>query len=153
MSEINVAGSCLCGSISYTTTGQSNKFWHCHCSRCRKATGTGHASNILMRPATFEWTAGENLLKSFQVPDAKLFRTVFCTVCGSPMPRVAPDSSFALLPAGSIDGDPGDPPERQNLPGLPRGLVLCHRGAAALRNLPPLLSRRRQRRRLSDRFN
>ena len=107
MSEINVAGSCLCGSISYTTTGQSNKFWHCHCSRCRKATGTGHASNILMRPATFEWTAGENLLKSFQVPDAKLFRTVFCTVCGSPMPRVAPDSSFALLPAGSIDGDPG----------------------------------------------
>ena len=107
MSEISVSGSCLCGSISYTATGQSNKFWHCHCSRCRKATGTGHASNILMRPDTFEWTAGENLLKSFQVPDAKLFRTVFCTVCGSPMPRVAPDSSFALIPAGSIDGDPG----------------------------------------------
>ena len=107
MSEINVSGSCLCGSISYTTTGQSNKFWHCHCSRCRKASGTGHASNILMRPDTFEWTAGKQLLKSFQVPDAKLFRTVFCTVCGSPMPRVAPDSSFALIPAGSVDGDPG----------------------------------------------
>ena len=107
MSEINVSGSCLCGSISYTTTGQSNKFWHCHCSRCRKASGTGHASNILMRPDTFEWTAGEHLLKSFQVPDAKLFHTVFCTVCGSPMPRVAPDSSFALIPAGSVDGDPG----------------------------------------------
>ena len=107
MSEINVSGSCLCGSITYTTTGQSNKFWHCHCNRCRKASGTGHASNILMRPDTFEWTAGENLLKSFQVPDAKLFRTVFCTECGSPMPRVAPDSSFALIPAGSIDGDPG----------------------------------------------
>ena len=107
MSEINVSGSCLCGSISYTTTGQSNKFWHCHCSRCRKASGTGHASNILTRPDTFEWTAGEHLLKSFQVPDAKLFHTVFCTVCGSPMPRVAPDSSFALIPAGSVDGDPG----------------------------------------------
>jgi hypothetical protein len=110
MSEINVSGSCLCGSISYTTTGQSNKFWHCHCSRCRKATGTGHASNILMKPESFEWTTGEDLLKRFKVPDAKFFYTVFCSVCGSPMPGVAPDSSFALIPAGSIDGDPGISP-------------------------------------------
>jgi len=107
MSEVNVSGSCLCGSISYVATGQSNKFWHCHCGRCRKSSGAGHASNILMRPESFDWTAGEDLLRSFQVPDAKSFRTVFCSICGSPMPRVAPDASFALIPAGSLDNDPG----------------------------------------------
>jgi hypothetical protein len=107
MTEISVSGSCLCGAISYSATGQSNKFWHCHCGRCRKSSGTGHASNILMRPDTFAWSAGEDLLRSFQVPDANLFRTVFCSVCGSPMPRVAPDASFALIPAGSLDNDPG----------------------------------------------
>jgi hypothetical protein len=107
MSQISVSGSCLCGSISYSATGHSNKFWHCHCGRCRKSSGTGHASNILMRPDRFEWSAGEELLRSFQVPDANVFRTVFCSVCGSPMPRVAPDASFALIPAGSLDNDPG----------------------------------------------
>ena len=107
MAAINVSGSCLCGSVRYSATGHSNKFWHCHCGRCRKSSGTGHASNILMRPDTFQWSAGEDLLRSFQVPDANSFRTVFCSVCGSPMPRVAPDASFALIPAGSLDTAPG----------------------------------------------
>ncbi len=107
MSEINMSGSCLCGSVTYSAKGKANQFWHCHCSRCRKATGTGHASNILMKPESFEWTAGEDLLKRFKVPDAKFFYTVFCSVCGSPMPRVAPDLRIAVVPAGSVDGDPG----------------------------------------------
>ena len=107
MSEVNVAGSCLCGSVRFTAKGQSDKFWHCHCGRCRKSSGAGHASNILLRPEAFEWTAGEDLLRTFKVPGARVFATVFCSNCGSPMPRVAPDASFALIPAGSLDNDPG----------------------------------------------
>jgi hypothetical protein len=117
MSDLNLSGSCLCGSVAYEITGSSRAFYHCHCSRCRKASGTGHASNVLLQPETVRWIAGENLLKSYKVPEAKRFRNVFCGNCGSPMPRVAPDLSFAAIPAGSLDVDPGLRPQARIMGG------------------------------------
>jgi len=111
MSDVTLIGSCLCGSVSYEIKGDAGQFWHCHCKRCRKATGTGHASNILMAPTNVEWISGNELLNYYKVPDAKRFATVFCKMCGSLMPRVAPDESFALVPAGTLDNDPGVRPE------------------------------------------
>lgn len=111
MSDIELTGGCLCGSIRYHITGSDGRFWHCHCSRCRKATGTGHASNVLLKPDDAEWTAGEEFLKRFKVPDARVFAAVFCSNCGSPMPRIAPDMSIAVVPAGTLDHDPGLRPE------------------------------------------
>lgn len=111
MANVNLKGSCLCGSVSYEITGDAGQFWHCHCERCRKATGTGHASNILMTPDSVKWTSGNDLLNYYKVPEAKRFATVFCSVCGSLMPRVAPDESFAMVPAGTLDNDPGVRPQ------------------------------------------
>ena len=111
MSEVQLSGSCLCGSIAYEIKGDSLLFAHCHCQRCRKASGTGHASNIILKPLTVEWTAGEQLLRSYKVPDAKRFAAVFCSECGSSMPRVAADNSVAVVPAGSLDSDPGIRPD------------------------------------------
>ena len=107
------SGSCICGSISYTITGEPRKFFHCYCERCRKSNGTGHASNIILKPDTVTWEAGEQLLSSFKVPDAERFRTVFCSKCGSPMPRITPNSSIAVIPAGSLDSQlPLSPTDR-----------------------------------------
>jgi hypothetical protein len=106
MSQTTLSGGCLCGSVSYAITGDAKAFHHCHCWRCRKATGTGHASNIILIPDSAKWTSGEELLNSFEVPDAERFRTVFCSNCGSPLPRVAPDMSLAVVPAGSLDHVP-----------------------------------------------
>lgn len=106
MPSADFSGSCLCGSVRYEITGTPVDFFHCHCHRCRKANGTGHASNILLKPERVKWTAGEDKLGGFKVPDAKRFRTSFCTVCGSPLPRVAPDLSLAVIPAGSLDCEP-----------------------------------------------
>ena len=111
MSDLNLSGSCLCGSVSYEISGESMHFFHCHCQRCRKASGTGHASNIIMRPSSVTWTAGEQHLTRYKVPDAKRFATVFCSLCGSLMPRVAPDNSVAVIPAGTLDNDPGVKPD------------------------------------------
>ena len=62
-SQITVKGSCLCGSVQYEVTGETKRFYHCHCERCRKATGTGHASNLLIIPQTsISWLQGEELL-------------------------------------------------------------------------------------------
>ena len=117
MSDLNLSGSCLCGSVAYEITGTSRYFFHCHCSRCRKATATGHASNIIMNPESVKWTAGENLLSSYKVPEAERFTTTFCSNCGSLMPRIAPDNSIAVVPAGTLDNDPGIRPQARIMDG------------------------------------
>ena len=83
MSELTLSGSCLCGSVQYEVTGDDAKFYHCHCERCRKASGTGHMSNIIVRTDAVRFTAGESLLKRYDVPEAERFATVFCSNCGS----------------------------------------------------------------------
>jgi hypothetical protein len=101
-----LTGSCLCGSVQYELVGEAQKFYHCHCRRCRKASGTGHASNIVVTPESFRWTRGEELLTFFKLPEAERFATNFCGRCGSPMPRVTADHSRAVIPAGSLDNLP-----------------------------------------------
>jgi hypothetical protein len=92
--------------VAYEIRGDATRFYHCHCERCRKATATGHASNIIMQPESVTWTAGEQLITRYKVPEAKRFSTAFCSVCGSLMPRVAPDMSMAVIPAGTLDHEP-----------------------------------------------
>ena len=106
MSAEKYTGSCICGSVKYEISGEFRFFFHCYCSRCRKSTGTGHASNVILHPEAAAWTAGEELIGSYKVADAQRYRTVFCKNCGSPLPRVAPDLSIAVIPAGTLDNYP-----------------------------------------------
>ncbi|MFV1984737.1 MAG: GFA family protein, partial [Thiohalomonadales bacterium] len=110
MSQETLTGSCLCGQISYEVTGESKKFYHCHCQRCRKASGTGHASNIMVKSESLVWLSGEDLLRRYNVPDAERFYTHFCNNCGSPMPREIPEIGMKVIPAGSLDTKPSIQP-------------------------------------------
>jgi hypothetical protein len=104
MSQITVKGSCLCGSVAYQVVGETKRFTHCHCQRCRKATGTGHATNLVLSPQTgITWLKGEELLGKYKVPEAERFYNCFCKTCGGPMPRVVPELDAVLIPAGSLD--------------------------------------------------
>ena len=105
MSQTRLTGSCLCGGTKYEVSGDAKRFFHCHCSRCRKATGTGHASNLFVQPGALKWLKGEAQLRSFKVPEAMRFTNVFCGSCGSRMPRQAKDSDNVMIPSGSLDND------------------------------------------------
>lgn len=105
MAEMTFKGSCLCGSVQYELLGEPKRFYHCHCQRCRKATGTGHASNIMIKASEFTWLSGEDLLKRYKVPEAERFFTHFCSQCGSPMPRQVPELGMIVISAGSLDHD------------------------------------------------
>lgn len=112
MSEISVHGSCLCGSVKYQVTGKSKRFYHCHCQRCRKASGTGHASNLLVSPhSSITWLQGEEKLARYKVPEAERYYSCFCSQCGSPMPRVVVELDAVLIPAGSLEQSPNVLPE------------------------------------------
>lgn len=111
MTQITIKGSCLCGAVQYEITGDPKRFYHCHCQRCRKATGTGHATNIMVKAESLKWLKGEELLKRYDVPEAERFYNYFCTQCGSPMPREVPELGMVLIAAGSIDNELSIKPE------------------------------------------
>ena len=110
MGDIALSGSCLCGSVVYELRGDARRFYHCHCERCRKASGTAHASNIILQLQSITWTAGESLTRSYKLPEAERFTSVFCKTCGAPLPRVY-DGGIAVVPAGSLDHEPGIEPQ------------------------------------------
>ena len=102
MTQIKLKGSCLCGAVKYEVTGDPKGFYHCHCSRCRKSSGTGHASNLIMTDATIVFTHGETLLKQYKIPEAERFARQFCTECGSPVARFVPELNGVVVPAGAV---------------------------------------------------
>ena len=106
MTQTIFRGSCLCGSVQYEISGEPQRFYHCHCSRCRKATGTGHASNMMIKPGSIKWTRGEELIRSYKVPEAQRFTNCFCSVCGGRLPRYVKETDMIVIPAGSLDSDP-----------------------------------------------
>lgn len=105
-------GSCLCGQVRYEFSGPANVFQYCHCSRCRKFTGSAHASNIIVSPDKFEWLSGENKLGRFEHPEARHFATCFCQNCGSSLPWLSKSGKAVVIPAGTLDQDPGIRPQQ-----------------------------------------
>jgi hypothetical protein len=102
-----IRGSCLCNGVAYEIEAEIPVIVNCHCSRCRRARSAAHASNLFAEVARFRWTRGEALLEAYKVPDAERFTSCFCRVCGSSLPRVSPEQARVVVPAGTIDGDPG----------------------------------------------
>ena len=103
---IKISGSCLCDEVQFTVTGPFQLFVLCHCSRCRKSTGSAHASNIFTEAVNIEWISGAELVNRYELPDAKRFTKAFCLKCGCPVPCVSRDDKRLLIPAGSLDSNP-----------------------------------------------
>jgi len=116
MSTAKLSGSCLCGDVAYEVKGDIRAFYHCHCRRCRKVTGTGHASNLLVKTDTVDWTRGGEHVRRYDVPSAKRFASVFCERCGSYLPRLSAAAGLVAVPAGSLDHEP---------PTLPEARIFC----------------------------
>ena len=106
MTEHTTNGSCLCGKVTYEIRGNLGIFQYCHCSRCRKVTGSAFASNLFVSPADFEWLGGGELVGRYELESAKYFSTCFCKNCGSSLPWLAKTGKAVVVPAGTLDGDP-----------------------------------------------
>ena len=104
--DATYTGGCLCGSIRYALTQRAVWSHHCHCSRCRKSSGSAFASNLFLRAEALSYTRGEELLGSFKPPDAERFTHVFCTRCGSTLPFHNRALGLVGVPMGSLDHDP-----------------------------------------------
>jgi len=104
-------GSCLCGDVSYEISGEPLRMYYCHCSRCRQGRSAAHGSNVFYKAEGFRWTSGADAVQDFALPGAQYFGTAFCRRCGSEVPRVSVERNVAVVPAGSLDGEPGIAPD------------------------------------------
>lgn len=111
MTKQTLKGSCLCGALQFVVTGEPARFYHCHCSRCRKSTGTGHASNVFITNGELSWTGDTAMMKTFKLPGAQRFARTFCTQCGGPLPREMGDTKQVFVPAGTLDDEPNIKPQ------------------------------------------
>lgn len=98
---VTLEGECLCGAVRYHVVGTPSVMFLCHCSRCRKETGTVHAANIFLSDAGITWSRGEALVRHFALPGTRKTRS-FCDTCGSPLPRMA--GPRVVVPAGGVEG-------------------------------------------------
>lgn len=105
-------GSCLCGQVSYEIQAPIKVFQYCHCSRCRKFTGSAHAANFFVLPEQFQWLSGAELIGRFELPDTQYFATCFCKICGSSLPWATQGGGNIVVPAGTLDDDINIKPQR-----------------------------------------
>jgi hypothetical protein len=106
-----IGGSCLCGAVTFEVKGPTSKFVHCHCLRCRKATGTARATNVYVEPSQLIWRSGLDIIERFDLPTASSFAKWFCKTCGCPIPRVSRSGKTVVIPSGSLDQPPSDLPK------------------------------------------
>jgi hypothetical protein len=113
--ETNMAayrGSCLCGEVAFEIQGSFDHFLNCHCSRCRKASGTAHSCEVIVKASALRWLRGETSVVRFELPKARSFATAFCKRCGSPLPHLTRSGREAIVPAGGFDDPLGARPDR-----------------------------------------
>ncbi|MBP6241234.1 MAG: GFA family protein [Hydromonas sp.] len=104
-------GTCLCGAVAYEISGNLGLFQYCHCSRCRKVTGSAFAANLFVAPTQFKWTQGEDKVGRYELENAKHFASSFCTQCGSNLPWLTKTGKAVVVPAGTLNQDPNIEPK------------------------------------------
>lgn len=110
-----IHGSCLCGGVRYEVGDRLGPFELCHCSRCRKATGSAFAAGLYVAREQFKLLEGRELIRVYEAPIREApppYRTCFCSRCGSCIPDALSETPLIELPAGTLDGDPGLRPDK-----------------------------------------
>ena len=93
-------GECNCGSVAFEVSADLWGVIVCHCSICRRFTGSNGIAVALADNDAFRWTRGEEHIATWKKPDAD-WQSWFCRECGSPLPGEN-DESRMYVPVGLI---------------------------------------------------
>lgn len=75
-------GSCLCGAVHYESKADPMLAAHCHCIDCRKSSGTGHCTHVVIPEEGFSVT-GELSFYGRPADSGNMVTRGFCPTCGS----------------------------------------------------------------------
>jgi hypothetical protein len=77
---MTLAGSCLCGSVEYAVADEFLYALNCHCSQCRRTTGSAFKPFAGIERDKLHVTKGEDSLLIFGDEDG---HDAHCNACGS----------------------------------------------------------------------
>ncbi len=100
-----IAGTCLCGSVKYSSDVEPVMTAVCHCKSCQRQTGTAFSIVVGMPEASLEVDGQENIGEFLGTGDSggKVHRN-FCRNCGSPLWSTCESiSGVEFIKAGTLD--------------------------------------------------
>ena len=106
-------GSCLCGQVSLEIRGPIESIIHCHCSKCRKNSGTAYATNGFVATKDLVILSGQTQIRCYETSPGK--KRHFCGTCASPIYSSndqTPDK--VRLRLGILDSDISERPGSHN---------------------------------------
>ena len=98
-------GGCLCGSVRYDSTADPVVVGHCHCIDCRKTSGTGHGTHIVIPKQAFTVT-GEVKFYARPADSGNMVNRGFCPACGSAIYSTNSSMPDMVFPRASSLDDP-----------------------------------------------
>jgi len=105
MEQKTLKGSCLCGQVTFATDDPVEILYHCHCSLCRKVSGTSGNAVFFLPVDRFRWLTGKSETTELVVTTSTAEgnrNVVICNGCGSSLP-VSFDGVLMCVPVGLLD--------------------------------------------------
>jgi hypothetical protein len=99
-----LAGRCRCGAVHYAVADDFRYAANCHCSDCRRATGSAFKAFAGIERDKLSLTQGETDILIFGDKDAN--HDVHCKVCGSFLYSVVRDGAFVHVTLGTLVDEP-----------------------------------------------
>ena len=103
-----MTGRCLCGAVRYELAAPIGPIVYCHCSMCRRASGSAFATNASVRKDAFRVTAGADSISRYE-SSPRWYRH-FCSRCGSQLFATGDRAAIVRVRLGTLEGDPGGRP-------------------------------------------
>ena len=107
-----LTGGCLCGGVRFEVAAPLIRANHCHCSRCRRHSGTAVCTQTRVRREQFRLLRGDELIRVYRAnPGEEVGEgfavKAFCSVCGSAMfSRSGQHPELMSVRLGVLDADP-----------------------------------------------
>ena len=98
---MSTKGSCNCGGVKFEIASPITDVYVCHCSICRKSTGSGGIAVAIVKNQDLLWVEGKDLVKKWLKPNHD-WETSFCVNCGSPLPGKN-DAHASYVPVSLLD--------------------------------------------------
>jgi len=108
-SSRTLTGACYCRSVRFTVADAFRYAAYCHCSNCRRTTGSAFKPFAGIEREKLAVVEGQDRLLIYGDENAN---DTHCAVCGSLLYSVVRDGSFVHVAMGALVDDPSIRPDR-----------------------------------------
>lgn len=100
-------GGCNCGEIRYKIQGEPAVVAACHCTRCRRQSGSMYSVNLVVSTSAFTMEGTPKVFEDRDTTSGAPVLREFCGNCGSPIRSLlGSNPDIIAVKAGTLD-DPG----------------------------------------------